>query len=163
MYNPDRAAKLGVGNEPPARPPGADGVAGVYPLKQRRSRNSGRFTVRVLWTVLVLIVVLVLLGTWLVFSGQVDVAARPAQSGIIDRLLQATQERSVAARANRLALPDLAAASVPLGASHYREMCVVCHGGPGTPRSEIGKGLDPSPPTWRSPRARSSRARSTGS
>jgi mono/diheme cytochrome c family protein len=32
------------------------------------------------------------------------------------------------------------------GLGHYREMCVVCHGAPGVPKSEIGMGLNPDPP-----------------
>ena len=32
------------------------------------------------------------------------------------------------------------------GLVHFTEMCVVCHGAPGVPKSEIGMGLNPDPP-----------------
>ena len=30
---------------------------------------------------------------------------------------------------------------------HYKEMCELCHGGPGKEPSEVGKGLRPQPPS----------------
>ena len=96
--------------------------------------------------VVVLLVGIVLVSTWMVLSGNVDVAARRSQGGALDWLLDLTRAHSVKAHAARAVHGDFARASVPLGAAHYREMCVVCHGGPGLPVSEIGVGLNPSPP-----------------
>jgi mono/diheme cytochrome c family protein len=94
----------------------------------------------------IIAVLVVVAAAWLVFSGKIGVSAADARSGFLDTVLAQAQERSVKAHASRLPEPDLAGASVPLGAYHYRGKCVICHGAPGLPRSEIGEGLHPAPP-----------------
>lgn len=101
---------------------------------------------RVLSSLVVVVVLILALGAWFVLSGRVNVAAQGTKGGFLDKVLEETQEHSVKAQASRITEPDLASASVPLGAFHFREMCLTCHGGPGTPRSEIGEGLNPTPP-----------------
>jgi mono/diheme cytochrome c family protein len=102
--------------------------------------------VRIIWTLIVVAVLVVVLGVWIIFSGSVDVAADVSQGGLLDWALSHTSDRSVEAHAARITMPDVSKASVPVGAAHYREMCVVCHGGPGEERSAISRGLNPSPP-----------------
>jgi mono/diheme cytochrome c family protein len=102
--------------------------------------------VKFLWTVVVVIILLVVVAAWVILSGTIDVSAWHAKSGFVDGLLEAAQEHSVEAHAARIRDFDLSGASVPVGAAHYREMCIACHGGPGSSRTEIGQGLFPPPP-----------------
>ena len=53
---------------------------------------------------------------------------------------------SVRNHAQGLPAPPAPQVSLAMGAGHYAEMCVLCHGAPGVKRSEIGAGLSPNPP-----------------
>ncbi len=82
-----------------------------------------------------------------VFSGAYDVAAVPVERGFIEQQLGRISDRSVGRHAAGIAVPPLAdPAMLKLGAAHYRDMCVTCHGAPGVKPSEIGVGLNPHPP-----------------
>ena len=82
-----------------------------------------------------------------VYSGIYDVAASRSHSRLVDWVLETTMERSVAARAGELPGPlPTDEAALLHGLEHYRAMCVVCHGAPGTDRNELAEGLNPRPP-----------------
>jgi len=82
-----------------------------------------------------------------VFSGAYSVAAVPIQRGILEQQLARISDRSVARHAEGIQAPPLTdPAMIRMGAAHYRDMCVTCHGAPGVKPSEIGAGLNPHPP-----------------
>jgi mono/diheme cytochrome c family protein len=98
-------------------------------------------------TVAVLVLLGVLGAAAYVFSGAYNVAAVPIQRGFLDQNLARISDRSVARHAAGIPVPPLAdPAMLKLGAAHYRDMCVTCHGAPGVRASEIGVGLNPHPP-----------------
>jgi mono/diheme cytochrome c family protein len=80
-------------------------------------------------------------------SGIYNVSAMHKHSSMVRYLLGITMDNSVRVRAKDIVAPSLDdPALVRLGFHHYDEMCEVCHGAPGTPRSEISAGLNPRPP-----------------
>jgi len=80
----------------------------------------------------------------IVYTGLYSVAASQPHTRLAHWLLDTTMERSVEQHAGGVQPPG--PASVTEGASHFAEMCVVCHGAPGVYPSEIGQGLNPVPP-----------------
>lgn len=102
---------------------------------------------RTIVTLLVLAVVAGLCGYVYIHSGLYDVAATSGSRGFIDQIAHQVSDQSVAHHAAGIQVPPLGdAAQLKLGAAHYQEMCVTCHGAPGVKMSEIGAGLNPSPP-----------------
>ena len=101
-------------------------------------------------TLRIVVVVLVVLGLaalGFIYSGIYDVAASTPDDGLIGWALETTQERSVERRAEDVQVPPLDdPAMIKTGLTHYHEMCTVCHGAPGIKISEIGEGLNPTPP-----------------
>ena len=86
-------------------------------------------------------------GLVVIYTGGYDVAASTAHSGLGRWALDTTMERSVRRRASGLAPPaPFTPADVAAGASHYRDVCQTCHGGPGARRAEWAEGLNPAPP-----------------
>jgi len=85
-------------------------------------------------------------------AGWFDMSAtRPP--GLIEELVGSTlSDRSVARRApkTRNPLPDTPEL-LQAGLEHYRRDCIVCHGAPGVPQGEIGRGLNPPAPDLWSP------------
>lgn len=80
-------------------------------------------------------------------TGVVSVAADDPPPAWVEGLLHTAMERSVAARASSIAVPELNDPDlVANGAAHYDAMCVSCHGAPGVEPGEIAKGLNPAPP-----------------
>jgi len=86
-------------------------------------------------------------------SGVVDVAATADYVPGAEWFFSTLTERSIrrhaeeAVEAGEIAPPGEATDAVlRTGATHYRAMCVACHGAPGAERGEIGQGLEPEPP-----------------
>jgi len=86
-------------------------------------------------------------------TGAVDVAATAGYVPGVEWFFSTLSEHSIrrhaeeAAAAGEIAPPAEATDSMlRTGATHYREMCVVCHGAPGAERGEFGQGLEPEPP-----------------
>ncbi|MEX0915389.1 MAG: c-type cytochrome [Wenzhouxiangellaceae bacterium] len=98
--------------------------------------------IKTLVTATVLIVLLVLGFAW---SGLYPVAAGSGHSAPVAWLLETVRERSVAARAADLTVPnDLDSSErIAAGAAHYDSMCAGCHGKPG---QEPADSFDPKPP-----------------
>lgn len=87
----------------------------------------------------------------LVWSGAYDVGADAAHTRPVHALLQTIRERSIAARAQDLQVPDLSdPARIRQGAGNYHAMCMGCHLAPGMPESELSRGLYPAPPDFSS-------------
>ncbi len=101
---------------------------------------------RVLITVAVLLGIEIVLAVVLVVSGAFNVSALTAERGPMRLLLESVRERSIETRSGQEPEPDLSGASIAVGAADYERLCAVCHGAPGIPRSEIGRGLNPDPP-----------------
>jgi mono/diheme cytochrome c family protein len=82
------------------------------------------------------------------YSGLYDVAATAPHWGMTSWLLDTARTRSIKAHAaGILAPPGLDdPAKVLIGVEHYAAHCAVCHGAPGVPKGDIGRGLYPPPP-----------------
>lgn len=97
--------------------------------------------------IVLLVVVCALIGMGVLFLGVYDVAATSPHSKPIVWAADILVDHSVERRAANLELGSLSEPSLlPEGAEHYKEMCEVCHGGPGVPETAIAEGLQPEPP-----------------
>jgi mono/diheme cytochrome c family protein len=83
-----------------------------------------------------------------VYSGVYNVAADDPHSRAIYWLTSTVRARSIATRARDITVPfDLGDPKhIAAGAAEYDEMCSGCHLAPGQEKTEISKGLYPSPP-----------------
>jgi mono/diheme cytochrome c family protein len=91
--------------------------------------------------------VLVVGAVVLISSGAYNVAATAPHTRLTEWLLNTTQKRSVASRADETPHPPTVdSAMLRQGLEEYREMCVTCHGAPGVERGTLGKGINPKPP-----------------
>src|SRR5215831_8268447 len=54
-------------------------------------------------------------------------------------------------------------AKVLIGVYHYAAHCAVCHGAPGVPKGDVGRGLYPPPQIWRKRRHSTLAPNSSGS
>jgi mono/diheme cytochrome c family protein len=109
----------------------------------------------VVWLVAVLVVLGAVALGW-AYSGQYNVAADAPHWDVTTQALSTIRERSIAARAADLTVPNLAdPALIALGAEHYAGMCTGCHLAPGVGDNEMRQGLYPQPPNLSQPRDRS--------
>lgn len=101
----------------------------------------------VVLSVLATLVAAVLVAACVMWYGALDIGAVPIRRSQIDRALSFASRQSIDYHAKRLGpLPPAPADSLTMGAQHFGEMCVTCHGAPGVDRDEIGKGLNPEAP-----------------
>jgi mono/diheme cytochrome c family protein len=104
------------------------------------------------WT-LVAGALLVLLGVAAVgtYAGLYNIAADVPHPQPVYWLFETVRERSVAARARDIVVPnDLDESSrISKGAGQYADMCSGCHLAPGMKRTEISRGLYPRAPELR--------------
>src|SRR4029450_5542055 len=86
-----------------------------------------------------------------IYAGLYNIAADVPHTQPVYWLFETTRERSVAARARDIVVPnDLDNANrISKGASEYAEMCSGCHLAPGMKRTEISQGLYPRAPERR--------------
>ncbi len=93
------------------------------------------------------IVLIVVVGLIVMYSGVVNVAAVNPDPGWMDWVLGTTSDNSVDHHAEGIPVsPTFNAPDLSVGYDHYSEMCVMCHGAPGVERGEQGQGLNPEPP-----------------
>lgn len=86
-------------------------------------------------------------ATWFIFSGVYDVGADTPYWDVTRKLMQVVRDRSIAARARNIEVPDLSDEQLVLkGAGQYAAMCANCHLAPEQRDSEIRPGLYPRPP-----------------
>ena len=101
-------------------------------------------------TIVVAVSVLVLglaSSTAFVTSGVYDIAADRPHWGWTERVIETLRDRSIARRADGIAVPDLDdPRRIARGAEHYAEMCTSCHLAPGMHGTELREGLYPQPP-----------------
>lgn len=94
------------------------------------------------------LVLLLIVGWGLLYSGVVDVAADSPHSAAVHRLIEWSRERAIHRAAASISPPaDLSRGErVRRGAGNYAAMCADCHLAPGVENSEIRQGLYPTPP-----------------
>ena len=99
-------------------------------------------------TAAALLVIGVAIGAVLfITSGTYDIGADTPHWALTRQIMEVTRERSIAARATSLTIPNLSDEQRILkGAGQYAAMCVNCHSAPGKPDTELGEGLYPKPP-----------------
>ena len=84
-----------------------------------------------------------------VYIGVYDVSAASRHLPPTQWLLSTAADRSIAARADDIDGPPSGTnIDREHGLVHYHEMCVACHGAPGIQPSEVGRGLNPTPPDF---------------
>ena len=82
-----------------------------------------------------------------IWSGLYNVGADDAHLPVTNSLLGTLRERSIAARASLLTVPDITdPARITQGAGNYNAMCMGCHLAPGMGDTELSRGLYPAPP-----------------
>jgi len=98
------------------------------------------------WTTLGVVgVAATLVSIW--WRGVYNVAADDAHYNFVASALTSIRERSIAARARDIAVPDLDAPQlISAGARQYSQMCVQCHLAPNQEDTALRKGLNPQPP-----------------
>lgn len=93
------------------------------------------------------LVLLALGGLTFSYSGVYNVAATGEHTGLVEWVLETTQERSVRARGGDVPEPPpFDSALIVAGFNGFRDMCVQCHGAPGVDPDVNGQGLYPAPP-----------------
>jgi mono/diheme cytochrome c family protein len=98
--------------------------------------------------IIVGIVLTVLVAVVVIYAGVINMAANQTPSALEKEIGETLYEHSMEKRAKDEKNPYSADDEQALaeGLDHYRENCVICHGAPGVPTSEIGKGLNPPAP-----------------
>jgi mono/diheme cytochrome c family protein len=86
-----------------------------------------------------------------IYAGLYNIAADVPHTQPLYWLLETVRERSVAARARDIVVPNNLddANRISKGAGQYAEMCSGCHLAPGMKRTEISRGLYPRAPELR--------------
>jgi mono/diheme cytochrome c family protein len=104
---------------------------------------------RAIRVLVALIVLLAAAAAGFVYSGVYDISAATAEPKWRARLFETVKDRSIDRRVAdlRTPVPPLSDPKmIRTGLAHFSEMCVVCHGAPGVPKSEAAMGLNPDPP-----------------
>lgn len=94
-----------------------------------------------------IIVVLLILVVLFINSGIYNVAANYPDKAPVAWILSTTMDHSVRRHATGIKAPALDdPAMIRTGLSHYRAMCLGCHGAPGVSVEEAVRGFNPDPP-----------------
>lgn len=95
-------------------------------------------------TILILLILLVAAFFVYIYSGTYNIAATAPHSELANWVFNTTKKYSVKKHAEDIKQPELDDENlVNTGFSHYNDMCVGCHGAPG---SEPASGFNPAPP-----------------
>lgn len=109
--------------------------------------RMGRTLKVVLWTVAAMTVLGVGAALVFIYSGVYGIGANEPHLAPVRWLLTTTQRHAVREHAEGIQAPPLRdPALVRRGFVLYQENCLVCHGAPGVPREQVGRGLNPNPP-----------------
>src|SRR6516164_3225687 len=98
---------------------------------------------------LLIAVLLTALGAGaVIYAGVYDIAATAPHWRVTTWLLETARIRSIKAQAAGITVPPALEepAKLVIGVEHYAAHCAVCHGAPGVPKGDIGRGLYPPPP-----------------
>ena len=95
---------------------------------------------------LLIAVLLTALGA-VIYAGVYDIAATAPHWRVTTWLLETARIRSIKAQAAGITVPPglEEPAKLVIGVEHYAAHCAVCHGAPGVPKGDIGRGLPPPP------------------
>jgi mono/diheme cytochrome c family protein len=100
-------------------------------------------------TLLILALLALVGAATVLWLGLYNVAADDPHWSATYRLLEVARDRSIAARASTIEVPDLNDAElIRGGAGNYSAMCVTCHLSPDAQETELSIGLYPRPPRW---------------
>jgi mono/diheme cytochrome c family protein len=106
---------------------------------------------RIFVALLIILGLLIATIATFVWSGSYNVAATVPHWKITHWFLEEVRERSISVQSKGITVPPLDNPKlVEAGFKNYHEMCRLCHGAPGNPRTEIDKGLYPNPPDFTS-------------
>ena len=102
---------------------------------------------RFIGSLLLVVILVALAGAAFVMSGVYTIGADEPHWDITARAIDTLRDRSVAAHARGIAVPNLEDPHLLAeGAEHYAAMCTGCHLAPGTRDSQLRAGLYPQPP-----------------
>jgi len=102
---------------------------------------------KILISVLLTLVGLLVVFLIIIYSGWYNVSAMNKESGIMKWVLNNTKQNSIESRIKDISIPDLNDPEmIGEGFEHYNEMCVSCHGAPGSEQTELSEGLNPPAP-----------------
>jgi mono/diheme cytochrome c family protein len=97
----------------------------------------------------IFIFILIVIGLFFlfIFSGLYNVSARKHGPAFVDWVLGTISEHSIErySKSEKILIMN-DSMKLSIGNRFYADNCVLCHGGPGVKRSDIGKGLNPIPP-----------------
>src|SRR5438046_1259965 len=99
----------------------------------------------VIASIAALIVLVVLVGAGLIYSGAYYVGADQPHWAVTSWLLNVARDRSIRTHVSGIAVPAGLddPARIVAGVAHYAEHCAVCHGAPGVGRAGLAAGLEP--------------------
>ena len=102
----------------------------------------------VIASLIIAAVIFVLGAGAVIYAGLYDVAATAPHWPATAWLLETVRIRSIKAQAAGITVPPALEepAKLVIGVEHYAAHCAVCHGAPGVPKGDIGRGLYPPPP-----------------
>ena len=92
------------------------------------------------------LVLLLVVGGLVVWTGAYNFAATEAHAGAVRSVIDTALHKSVASRADALEAPKFTEADLRHGAREFAEYCVHCHGAPGVKPHEWATGMRPDPP-----------------
>jgi mono/diheme cytochrome c family protein len=96
---------------------------------------------------IVAIVVLIVAGLAVIYSGAYNVAASSPHTGLETWVLNTTMRNSVQHRAADVAVPaTITEEQIRRGSAQFRDSCVYCHGAPGVDSTDWSMGITPEPP-----------------
>lgn len=100
------------------------------------------------WGIAITIIVILGGGFAVIATGLPDVSATGKEPGWQEWILKTTRDHSIERRAEGVTVPDDLDRDerLAVGAAHYQEMCIGCHGAPGHEPGEAAAGLNPQPP-----------------
>jgi mono/diheme cytochrome c family protein len=102
---------------------------------------------RILFSTLLVLLILIALAVLFLFSGLYNVAAVQPHSPFIHWLLATMRDQSVAKHSQTIQSPSLSDPQLAqAGFREYHAMCFSCHSAPGDELSELAQGLNPPPP-----------------
>ena len=100
-----------------------------------------------LWKVIVPLTVVCMIIIMFLYSGIYNIGATSPHNKLTLWMINTLKDNSIEHHSKGIVVPNLNDSSmVKLGFTHYREMCVGCHAGPGLSRDEVGQGLYPRAP-----------------
>ena len=104
---------------------------------------------KIILSVIITIVVLIGLFVIFIYSGAYNVSQLVHHNPVTQWAINTTVVHSIDSRDKDIKVPGMNDTTMlQEGFSHYNEMCVTCHGGPGIQPDDLSKGLYPEPPKF---------------